>query len=150
MNFFALLRLSVNSLRHHKSRSALTALGIIIGVATVIAILSLLEGLNRSIDQEFSALGANTIYVQKMEFSFGSGPPRNFEDIAKRADLTEEDAEALGRLPTIRAAVPTIEGEVGTITRGTYEADDCEPVGITEGGDLTGNWVVLDGRFITS
>ena len=82
MNFFALLRLAVNSLRHHKSRSALTALGIIIGVTTVIAILSLLEGLNRSIDQEFSALGANTIYVQKMEFSIGGGRPRNFDDIA--------------------------------------------------------------------
>jgi putative ABC transport system permease protein len=149
MNFFALLRLAVNSLRHHKSRSALTALGIIIGVTTVIAILSLLEGLNRSIDQEFSALGANTIYVQKMEFSIGGGRPGNFDDIAKRADLTLEDAEALARLPTIRAAVPTIEGDEQTLTRGTYEAENCELAGITEGGDLTGNWVVLDGRFIT-
>jgi putative ABC transport system permease protein len=149
MNFFALLRLSVNSLRHHKSRSVLTALGIIIGVTTVIAILSLLEGLNRTIDQEFSALGTNTIYVQKMEFNIGSGRPRNFEEIAKRAELTMEDAEAVGRLPTVRAAVPTIENDVGTLTRGTYEADDCGLVGIAEGGDLTGNWVVLDGRFIT-
>jgi len=149
MNFFALLRLSVNSLRHHKSRSVLTALGIIIGVTTVIAILSLLEGLNRTIDQEFSALGTNTIYVQKMEFNIGSGRPRNFEEIAKRAELTLEDAEAVGRLPTVRAAVPTIENDVGTLTRGTYEADDCGLVGIAEGGDLTGNWVVSDGRFIT-
>ena len=149
MNFFSLLRLSVNSLRHHKSRSVLTALGIIIGVTTVIAILSLLEGLNRTIDQEFSALGTNTIYVQKMEFNIGSGRPRDFEEIAKRAELTMEDAEAIGRLPTVRAAVPTIENDVGTLTRGTYEADDCGLVGIAEGGDLTGNWVVLDGRFIT-
>lgn len=149
MNFFGLLRLSVNSLRHHKSRSVLTALGIIIGVTTVIAILSLLEGLNRTIDQEFSALGTNTIYVQKMEFNIGSGRPRDFEEIAKRAELTMEDAEAIGRLPTVRAAVPTIENDVGTLTRGTYEADDCGLVGIAEGGDLTGNWVVLDGRFIT-
>jgi putative ABC transport system permease protein len=150
MNFFALLRLAVNSLRHHKSRSTLTALGIIIGVTTVIAILSLLEGLNRSIDQEFSALGANTIYVQKMEFNIGGGRPRNFDDIAKRADLTLEDAEALARLPAIRAAVPTIDNDVGTLTRGTYEAEDCELAGVAEGGDITGNWVVLDGRFITA
>jgi putative ABC transport system permease protein len=149
MNFFALLRLAANSLRHHKSRSALTALGIIIGVATVIAILSLLEGLNRTIDQEFSALGTNTIYVQKMEFSIGSGPPRNFEEIGKRADLTLEDAEALARLPTVRAAVPTIHRDAGTLTRGRFEADDCTLAGIAEGGDLTGNWVVADGRFIT-
>lgn len=150
MNFFALLRLSVNSLRHHKSRSALTALGIIIGVTTVIAILSLLEGLNRSIDAEFSALGANTIYVQKMEFDIGRGRPRNFDEIAKRADLTLEDAEALARISTVRAAVPTIDSDIGTITRGTYEAEDCMLAGIAEGGDLTGNWAVSDGRFITS
>jgi len=150
MNFFALLRLSVNSLRHHKSRSALTALGIIIGVTTVIAILSLLEGLNRSIDAEFSALGANTIYVQKMEFDIGRGRPRNFDEIAKRADLTLEDAEALARIPAVRAAVPTIDSDIGTISRGTYEAEDCLLAGIAEGGDLTGNWVVSDGRFITS
>jgi putative ABC transport system permease protein len=149
MNFWALLRLSVRSLGHHKSRSVLTALGIIIGVTTVIAILSLLEGLNRTIDEEFSALGTNTIYVQKMEFNIGSGPPANFEDIAKRTDLTLEDAEAIGRLSTIRAAVPTIDTDAGTLTRGTYEADNCTLTGTTEGGDLTGNWVVLDGRFIT-
>lgn len=149
MNFWALLRLSVRSLGHHKSRSVLTALGIIIGVTTVIAILSLLEGLDRTIDAEFSALGTNTIYVQKMEFNIGSGPPRNFEDIAKRDDLTLEDAEAIDELPTIRAAVPTIETDLGTLTRGTYEADNCNLTGIAENGDLTGNWVVLDGRFIT-
>jgi putative ABC transport system permease protein len=84
-----------------------------------------------------------------MEFNIGGGRPRNFDDIAKRAELTMEDAEAVGRLPTVRAAVPTIENDVGTLTRGTYEADDCGLVGIAEGGDLTGNWVVLDGRFIT-
>jgi putative ABC transport system permease protein len=149
MNFWALLRLSVRSLGHHKSRSVLTALGIIIGVTTVIAILSLLEGLDRTIDAEFSALGTNTIYVQKMEFNIGSGPPRNFEDIAKRDDLTLEDAEAIGELPTIRAAVPTIDTDLGTITRGAYEADSCELAGVAEDGDLTGNWVVSDGRFIT-
>jgi putative ABC transport system permease protein len=150
MNFLALLRLSVNSLRHHKSRSALTALGIIIGVTTVIAILSLLEGLNRSIDQEFSALGANTIYVQKMEFNIGGGRPRNFDEIAKRADLTLEDAAALARLPTIRAAVPTVEGDEQTLSRGVFEAEDCELAGIAEGGDLTGNWVISEGRYITA
>jgi putative ABC transport system permease protein len=150
MNFWALLLLSVRSLGHHKSRSVLTALGIIIGVTTVIAILSLLEGLNRTIDAEFSALGTNTIYVQKMEFNIGSGPPSNFDEIAKRKDLTLEDAEAVDALPTIRAAVPTINTDVGTLTRGAYEVDNCELAGVGENGDLTGNWVVSDGRFLTA
>lgn len=149
MNFFSLIRLSFSSLRHNKSRSILTALGIIIGVTTVIAILALLEGLDRTIDEEFSALGTNTIYVQKMEFNIGGGRPGNFEEIGDRQNLTVDDAEAIAQLPTVRAAVPVIDRDVDTLTRGVYEADDCMLVGSTEGGDLTGNWVVSEGRFIT-
>jgi putative ABC transport system permease protein len=149
MNLLSLLRLAFSSLRHNKSRSVLTALGIIIGVTTVIAILALLEGLDRTIDKEFSALGTNTIYVQKMEFNIGGGRPGNFEEIGDRPNLTVDDAEAIARLPGIRAAVPVIDTDVGTLTRGVYEADDCRLVGIADGGDLTGNWVVSEGRFIT-
>jgi putative ABC transport system permease protein len=149
MNFFSLLRLSFSSLRHNKSRSILTALGIIIGVTTVIAILALLEGLDRTIDEEFSALGTNTIYVQKMEFNIGGRRPGNFEEIGDRQNLTVDDAEAIAQLPTVRAAVPVIDRDVDTLARGVYEADDCMLVGSTEGGDLTGNWVVSKGRFIT-
>lgn len=148
MNLLSLIRLSFNSLRHNKSRSVLTALGIIIGVTTVIAILALLEGLDRTIDKEFSALGTNTIYVQKMEFNIGGGRPGNFEEIGDRPNLTVDDAEAIARLPGIRAAVPVIDTDVGTLTRGVYEADDCMLVGAADGGDLTGNWVVSEGRFI--
>lgn len=149
MNFFTFIKLALSSLLHHKSRSALTALGIIIGVATVIAILALLAGLQRSIDKEFSALGANVLYVQKMEFEFGKGPPRDFEEIAKRPDLTVEDATAIAALPTVAAAVPHISKDLGTLRRGRYEAEQCTLVGVGEDGVVTGNWELEAGRFIS-
>lgn len=150
MKLLPLLKLAILSLLHHKSRSVLTALGIIIGVATVIAIMALLQGLQNSIDKEFSALGTNTIYVQKMELEFGKGPPRDFDEIAKRPDLTMKDAAAIAALDTVRVAVPSINNDLGTLKRGIYEADQCTLVGIGAGGELSGNWTVTAGRFITA
>lgn len=150
MNFLSLLGLSVNSLRHHKSRSFLTTLGIIIGVMTVITILSLLEGLNRKIKEEFSSLGSSTIYVQKIEWQVGPGRGQlDFEELRKRRNFTVEDAEALSQLPSIEVAVPSIGKNVGNLKRLGNTAQNCELLGTAEGGDLTGNWVVEQGRFIT-
>ncbi len=150
MNFFSLLGLSVASLRHHKSRSFLTTLGIIIGVMTVITILSLLEGLNKTIEDQFSTLGSTTIYVQKMEWQMGPGRRQlDFEELRKRPDFSVEDAEALSNLPTIEVAVPTIGKNVGNLKRYGNTAQNCELGGTAEGGDLTGNWVLEQGRFIT-
>ena len=149
MNFLTVFARAVASMRYNKTRSFLTALGIIIGVTTIIAIVALLKGLDRTIDQEFSSLGTKTIYVQKMELEIGLRRHRNFEEISKRPDLTVEDAAAISELATVRAAVPYIPRNLGTLTRGIYEADECILAGIGEGGDLTGNWIISRGRFIT-
>jgi putative ABC transport system permease protein len=149
VNYLTLFVRAVASMRYNKMRSFLTTLGIIIGVTTIIAIVALLKGLDRTIDQEFSSLGTKTIYVQKMELEIGLRRHRDFEDIAKRPDLTLADAAAISKIPTVRAAVPSIHEDLGTLKRGVYEADDCTLTGVGEGGDLTGNWVVAQGRFIT-
>ena len=149
MKFLTVFARAVASMRYNKTRSFLTTLGIIIGVTTIIAIVALLKGLDRTIDQEFSSLGTKTIYVQKMELEIGLRRHRNFEEISKRPDLKVEDAAAISELATVRAAVPYIPRNLGTLTRGIYEADECILAGIGEGGDLTGNWVISRGRFIT-
>ncbi len=152
MSFLALLGLSVGSLRHHKSRSFLTTLGIIIGVMTVIAILSLLEGLNRTIAKQFSSLGSSTIYIQKMEWMMGGPGQRSnvdFDEIRKRPNFSVEDAEALASLPSIEVAAPSIQKGVGTLKRLGKKAQNCELIGTSEGGDLTANRMVESGRFIT-
>lgn len=150
MNFLHLLGLSVSSLRHHKSRSFLTTLGIIIGVMTVITILSLLEGLNRKIKEEFSSMGSSTIYIQKIEWQVGVGRPQlDFDELRKRKNFSVEDAEAISELPNIEVAVPTISRNVGTLKRLGNKAQNCELIGSAEGGDLTENRLLEQGRFIT-
>jgi len=150
MNFLSLLGLSTSSLRFHKSRSFLTALGIIIGVMTVITILSLLEGLNRKINQEFSSLGSSTIYIQKIEWQMGPGRRQmDFDELRKRKNFTLEDADALMGLDNISVAVPSIGRGIGNLTRLSNKVQNCELRGSAEGGDLTSNWVVEEGRFLS-
>ncbi|MFH1235009.1 MAG: ABC transporter permease [Candidatus Diapherotrites archaeon] len=63
MRFFDLFRLALNSILHRKLRSWLTLLGIVIGVGAVVAIISMGEGAQASIDQQLSSFGADMITV---------------------------------------------------------------------------------------
>ncbi|MEW5806048.1 MAG: ABC transporter permease [Acidobacteriota bacterium] len=78
----------------YKLRSALTCLGIIIGVATVIVMVSLIQGFNQQFIASFRSFGAYLVQFQKLEADFG-GPPREEERL--RPNLTLDDAEAIRR-----------------------------------------------------
>ena len=66
MKFLESLRLAFSAIRAHKLRSFLTLLGIIFGVATVIVVVSLIEGFNKYVDEKIANLGANAFVVNKM------------------------------------------------------------------------------------
>ncbi len=72
MNFVQSFRLAVKSLRTSKMRAVLTMLGIIIGVAAVIVITSLGNGMQEMMNEQFEKLGANIIQVQLMDPGTGS------------------------------------------------------------------------------
>ena len=57
------LRSAFDAIRAHAFRSFLTALGIIIGVASVVAVVSILQGMSHTINAQFEGLGSNTITV---------------------------------------------------------------------------------------
>jgi hypothetical protein len=82
------------SIREMKLRSFLTCLGIIIGVATVIVMVSLVNGFNNQFIAQFQQFGATLVQFQLREQQFG-GPPR--EDDRILPPLTLADAEAIRR-----------------------------------------------------
>src|SRR5919205_1870351 len=84
--------MAVDTLRANKLRSALTVLGVAIGVITLTFMVSIIQGLNRAFAEQIESLGSNTIFVSKFDPSFGR-PPNNEE--LHRKDITLEDAEAL-------------------------------------------------------
>ena len=57
------MRSAISSIRSHRMRSFLTMLGVIIGVASVICIVSLLQGLTQSVMNEFQGIGGNTLSI---------------------------------------------------------------------------------------
>ncbi|TSC85484.1 MAG: putative ABC transport system permease protein [Microgenomates group bacterium Gr01-1014_16] len=88
MDTVELLRMAVTAIRTNKTRSVLTTLGIIIGVAAVILLVSIGTGLQRFVTKEFEALGSNVLLVSPGRVNFGGGPPQNVEAKFDFADVT--------------------------------------------------------------
>jgi putative ABC transport system permease protein len=84
--------MAVATVRANKLRSALTILGVGIGVVTLTFMVSIIQGLNKAFATQIESLGSNTIFVSKFDPSFGR-PPNNEE--LHRKDITFEDAEAI-------------------------------------------------------
>ena len=100
------VRFALLAVRAHKLRAGLTILGIVVGVATVIAMVSIVTGFNNSMVRSFQSFGATLVVFQKYEPRFGPGGPRP-EGERRRRDLTLEDAAALkAQIPEMRAVSP--------------------------------------------
>ena len=104
-----LMRLSSGAMRGHPLRSVLSMLGIAIGVAAVIMLTSLGEGVRRHMDTEFSEFGTNIIQVNpgKTETSGIHGGILG----GTTRKLTIEDAEALSRIPILDEVIPQAIGQ---------------------------------------
>ena len=72
------------ALPRHKLRSALTVLGIVIGVTTVIAMVSIIEGFNNNVIKNFQSFGATLVQFQKFDPQFGPGRPRRRRSASAR------------------------------------------------------------------
>src|SRR6516165_8701488 len=93
--------MAVDTVRTNKLRSGLTILGVSVGVLTVIFMVSIIQGLNKSFAAQIESLGSNTIWATKFDPSIGHQPTQ--EEI-HRKELTLEDADA------IRREAPSIVG----------------------------------------
>lgn len=95
MSFYEALKLAFASILAHKLRSFLTLLGVIFGVATVIVVVSLVEGFNAYVDEKIANIGTNAFSVQK--FSVEDFSSVEVLNAARRRnkDVTVEDLYAL-------------------------------------------------------
>jgi putative ABC transport system permease protein len=107
------VRIAMRTVRANKLRSGLTMIGIVIGIAAVIVLVGLGEGVKSGFNKAFGGL-ATTILVTKIDGEApGGGPPR---------PLKESDVTALRAAPTLGLVTPVLSG-TGPLRRGTQEFD---------------------------
>jgi putative ABC transport system permease protein len=105
MNFLAILKVAARALGRNKLRTALTMLGIIIGVGAVIVLVSIGQGAQAMVLDQISNMGSNMMYVMPGNLSFGGAAL----GAGAANTLTDEDVNAMEReIPTIAAASPSV------------------------------------------
>jgi putative ABC transport system permease protein len=142
------IALAVDTIRGHKLRSALTALGIFIGVFTVIVMIGLIEGVNHTVEGVINEeLGTDTFWVGKL-----FGPNYNDEERRRlwrdRRDLTYDDVDAVRRCDLVREAAPYL-GIYKPIYHGDEKSRRIEIVGTNQAYLDVINLDVVEGRLWT-
>jgi putative ABC transport system permease protein len=144
------VRFAFLAVRAHKLRAFLTVLGIVVGVATVIAMVSIINGFNNSMVRNFQSFGATLVQFQKFEPRFGPG--RRDDSERNRKDLTLEDAMALkAEIPEMRAVSPERYLWNTDIHVKYRDSETTTPVvlGAMPDYSMANNHFVAYGRFLT-
>jgi putative ABC transport system permease protein len=153
-DFNAGARMALATVWEHKLRSFLTVLGVIIGTGTVIAVGSIITGLDSTISNIFRSMGPTTILV----FKFNIGP--RFGHLSSeerlRKPLTLENARAIAaRCPSVEYVSPYLLSPSlfvrGGFDRARYKGDDLYDfeLGGTEANYAAGGTVMKAGRFLS-
>jgi putative ABC transport system permease protein len=138
-------RIAFKALRRNKIRSALTALGVIIGVASVIAMIALSSGARAAIDAQIQSTGTNVVYVSAGSFA-RMGSVRG--GIGSVQTLTLEDAQAIKeQVAAVGQLTPVVRGRAQVIAANENWATSIE--GGNEDYLAVRNWPLASGDNIS-
>ena len=144
MSIWQSVRIAGRALRVNKLRSALTMLGIIIGVAAVIAMVGVGAGAQARVAEQIQSLGSNLIIV--LSGSVTSSGIRL--GTGSQLTISEDDAAAIGReIPLVQAAAPSVRGTAQVVYGNLNWATVIQ--GVTADYFEARDWPVTDGRAIT-
>ena len=139
------VKIALRALRVNRTRSALTMLGIVIGVAAVIAMVGIGTGATARIQAQIQSIGSNLIMVLPGSIStngvrLGSGAV---------ATLTEDDAKAIAtECPSVSAVAPSVRGGVQVVYGSNNWATSVQ--GVTPDYMTIRDYTMLSGRFFTN
>jgi putative ABC transport system permease protein len=142
MNFMQAIREAVESLSANKLRSGLTMLGIVIGVAAVIAMLAVGAGAQNSITGSISGIGSNLLFVF-------AGSTQG--DVRNGKPLTMDDANAIAdpfQAPSVAAVAPVVQGNVEVTFSGVTTSSNI--MGVTPDYQSVRNYELTEGDFISA
>ncbi len=150
MNLKESLISALNSIRANKLRASLTLLGIVIGVFSIIGVMTLLDALQKGIDSGLSQLGTSTFQVQKWPASFVSGPGR-WRKYEKRKPISIEEGYRLKELAVLPKYIGLEDWSGGkTVKYGSGQTNpNYQLAGVTTEFLPANNHTLSEGRFFT-
>ena len=150
MKFIETLKLAIAAIWAHKLRSALTLLGMVIGVMAVVVVYSLIQGFNTYVDEKIAGIGAKSFNIQRFN------PLEDFKDTdtiaaaqRRNKELTLDDFDYLKqRASLVNKIGAKARGTPSEVKRGTQILEDVIVIGATANCVEIENRDVADGRFI--
>jgi putative ABC transport system permease protein len=144
----SVIGLALATLRENKIRSALTLLGVVIGVGTIIGVGSILAGLDGAVTGAIRSLGTNTVIVMKTQFGNFARTPEE----RQRKPISYENSQAIAeRCPSVERVSPVLLPPNG-ILRARYKANDAlqlQMFGVVEAYASSGQVDMGVGRFFS-
>jgi putative ABC transport system permease protein len=145
MNLWMIIRVAFRALSKNTMRACLTVLGIVIGVAAVILLVSISQSAGQMIQEQFQNLGTNLIVVIS-----GNRSPGGVQQGAKSViTLTPDDADAIAEeCPSVRAASPMVYA-TGQVIAGNQNWWPEDIYGVNSDYQTVANWQMERGEFFT-
>ncbi len=138
---FETVTLAFRTILRNKLRSFLTVLGVVIGVAAVIAMVTVGQGSSAQVAANVASLGSNVLVLRPGKLQMGPGPRSNSRPFSLR------DAEAVAALPVIAAAAPQLSSSVTAVAGAQNRSTTV--TGTNADWLVVGNWGLASGRAFT-
>jgi putative ABC transport system permease protein len=145
-----ILKIAFAAIRANKLRSALTLLGVVVGVFSIIGVMTAVQVLQNSIESGLSALGTHTFQIQKFPALFVGGHAQ-WQKFRRRKDITLEQAEYVAeRMTTARyvAFESSTWGKTIQTMEGVKTNPNVAVMGEVPDGIPTNNWTIKEGRSL--
>ena len=134
------------SLRQNKLRTALTLIGIVVGVTAVISVVTIIKGLDQTVANTFNSQGSTVFTISKRPRVITSR--EDFIKYNKRKDLTQDDAEAIFRLCTLCWRMGIVANDVVNTKHGNQKNENVQMRAISPISTFDIDGVTLDaGRY---
>jgi putative ABC transport system permease protein len=146
-----ILKIAFTAIRANKLRSALTLLGVVVGVFSIIGVMTAVRVLENSIESGMNVLGAQTFQIQKFPAIFVGGHAQ-WEKYHRRKDITPEQTKFVAERLTLARFAATESSTWGKVIQ-TMAGEKTNPniaiMGEEPDGIPTNNWTIAEGRSFT-
>ena len=141
------LRMALDAIATHKLRSGLTLLGVMVGVFSIILVMTAMRAMQNNVEKELGELGSKTFVIQRMPGAYFGGP-EGFMKFLRRKEITFAQAMAFKKQATFapQVGLQAMLFSLDITSRYATTPPNVSVQAVTPGIFATSNWTIIDGR----